>query len=185
MQTVCTIITANYLPFAKVINASLQKHRPGTLLQVLVVDEHNYTSTDTLVIHSLDSLADSTYFKGIYKKYGQTNADYFRWALKPVFIGHLLEKGFDKVLFVDPDVYFVNNFDFLFDELDNNNVLLTPHWANIDPTENDDSLLAVLRGGLYNAGFIGANKNGTDAMAWWAGLCHYKTEDLKNLGLFV
>jgi len=64
-------------------------------------------------------------------------------------------------------------------------VLLTPHWANIDPTENEDSLLAVLKGGLYNAGFVGVNKKGAKAMAWWAGLCHYKTEDLTGLGLFV
>ena len=85
----------------------------------------------------------------------------------------------------DPDLFFVGNFDFLFSALDKKNVLLTPHWANIDPLENEDSLLAVLKGGLYNAGFIGVNKNGAAAMDWWAGLCHYKTEDLKGLGLFV
>ena len=185
MQTVCTIITADYLPLAKVLHASLQKHLPGTSLQVLVVDKNNYTSTDSLIIHSIDSLANSAYFAGIQKKYGQTNADYFRWALKPVFIGYLLEKGFTKVLFADPDLYFVSNFEFLFAELDKSNVLLTPHWANIDPVDNEDSLLAVLKGGLYNAGFIGVNKNGADAMTWWAGLCHYKTEDLTGLGLFV
>ena len=185
MNTVCTIITANYLPLAKVLHASLQRQRPGFSLQVLVVDEHNFVSTDTCIIHTIDSLANSAFFAGIQKKYGHTNADYFRWALKPVFIGYLLEKGFDKVLFADPDLYFVSNFDFLFDELDKNNILLTPHWATIDPTENEDSLLSVLKGGLYNAGFIGANKNGADAIAWWAGLCHYKTEDRKDLGLFV
>ncbi len=185
MKTVCTIITANYLPLAKVLHASLQRQNPGTSLQVLVVDDHNFVSVDTFVIHSIDSLADSAYFTGIQKKYGHTNTDYFRWALKPVFIGYLLEKGFDKVLFADPDLYFVGDFEFLFIELDKSNILLTPHWANIDPSENEDSLLAVLKGGLYNAGFIGANKNGAGAMAWWAGLCHYKTEDLKDLGLFV
>jgi hypothetical protein len=185
MQTVCTIITADYLPLAKVLHASLQKQVPGTTLQVLVVDENKYTSTDSLIIHSVDALADSAYFRGIQKKYGQTNPDYFRWALKPVFIGYLLEKGFNKVLFADPDLYFTGDFNFLFTELDQNNVLLTPHWANIDPTENEDSLLAVLKGGLYNAGFVGVNKKGSEAMAWWAGLCHYKTEDLTGLGLFV
>ena len=185
MNTVCTIITANYLPLAKVLHASLQRQNPGISLQVLVVDEHHFVSTDSFIIHTTDSLANSVFFAGIQKKYGHTNPDYFRWALKPVFIGYLLEKGFDKVLFTDPDLYFVSNFDFLFDELDKNNILLTPHWANIDPTENEDSLLAVLKGGLYNAGFIGANKNGAGVMAWWAGLCHYKTEDLKDLGLFV
>ncbi|MEO7984335.1 MAG: hypothetical protein ABI688_09655 [Bacteroidota bacterium] len=185
MQTVCTIITADYLPLAKVLYKSLQKHVPGTSLQVLVVDKHNYASAGDFILHSVESLNDSAYFKGIQKKYGNSSPDYFRWALKPVFIGYLLEQGFDKVLFTDPDIYFVSNFNFLFEKLDNSNVLLTPHWANIDPTENEDSLLAVLKGGLYNAGFIGTNKDGAAAMAWWAGLCHYKTEDLKELGLFV
>ena len=68
MQTVCTIITADYLPLAKVLHASLQKHLPGTSLQVLVVDENNYTSTESLIIHSIDSLANSAYFSGIQKK---------------------------------------------------------------------------------------------------------------------
>jgi len=185
MQTVCTIITADYLPLAKVLHASLQKYVPGTTLQVLVVDEHHDTAAGDLIIHSVDDLAGSAYFKGIQKKYGHTNPDYFRWALKPVFIGYLLEKGFTKVLFTDPDIFFVGNFAFLFEELDTFNVLLTPHWANIDPTENEDSLLAVLKGGLYNAGFVGAGTKGAEAMAWWAGLCHYKTEDRKELGLFV
>ncbi|MBC7873210.1 MAG: hypothetical protein H7Y01_04395 [Ferruginibacter sp.] len=185
MQTVCTIITAGYLPLAKVLHASLQKQLPGTSLQVLVVEENNFLSTGDLIIHSVAALADSPYYKGIQKKYGHTNADYFRWALKPVFMGYLLEKGFTKVLFADPDLYFVGNFEFLFSELDKKNVLLTPHWATIDPLENEDSLLAVLKGGLYNAGFVGVSKNGADAMNWWAGLCHYKTEDLTGLGLFV
>jgi len=163
----------------------MQKHLPGTSLQVLVVDEHTDQSAGNFVLHRVDTLAESAYFKGIQKKYGQTNPDYFRWALKPVFIGTLLEKGFTKVLFTDPDVYFVGNFSFLFDALDTSNVLLTPHWANTDPTENEDSLLAVLKGGLYNAGFVGANSSGAEAMNWWAGMCHYKTEDRKELGLFV
>jgi hypothetical protein len=185
MNTFCTIITASHFPLAKVLQASLQKQAPGSSLQVLVVDENNFISENGLVIHSVHALADSSYFKGIEKKYGHNNIDYYRWALKPVFIGYLLEKGFDKVIFTDPDLYFVNDFTFLFAELDTHSVLLTPHWAILDPTVNEDSLLAVLKGGLYNAGFIGVQKNGAAAMDWWAGLCHYKTEDQKDLGLFV
>ena len=185
MQTACTIITADYLPLAKVLHASLQKHLPGTSLQVLVVDENNVSSENSCTIHSLGALAGSPYFKDIEKRYAHTNADYFRWALKPLFIGYLLEKGFDKVIFSDPDLYFVSNFNFLFDELDTNNVLLTPHWRSTDPVRNEDSLLAVLKDGLYNAGFIAVNKNAMDVITWWAGVCHYKTEALRDIGLFV
>ncbi len=184
MNTFCTIITANYLPFAKVLHQSLEKQVPGTSLQVLIVGEHSSSSTGNFIVHSVDSLSGSTHFNALYKKYGHTNVHNFRWALKPVFIGYLLEKGFSKVIYVDADLYFVNNFDFLFDELDKNNILLTPHWANMDPVENEDSLRAVLKGGLYNAGFVGTNIRGATAISWWAALCFYKTEDQKELGFF-
>lgn len=185
MQTVCTIITADYLPMAKVLLASLEQQLPGTTLQVLVVDNDTIPSSGNLQVHPVAALAESNYFKGIFQKYGQTSPDYYRWALKPVFIGYLLEKGFNKVLFADPDLYFVGDFRFLFDELDEQHVLLTPHWANLDPIQNEDSLLAVLKGGMFNAGFVGVSSKGAGAMQWWAGLCHYKTEDLTGLGLFV
>lgn len=185
MNTVCTIITADYLPFAKVLHASLQKHVPGTSLQVLVVDNNDLPSSPNFTIHFIDSVITSPVAKGIYKKYAHTNPDHFRWALKPVFISYLLQNGFDKVIFADPDIYFVSNFNFLFDELETNNILLTPHWANLDPLENEGSLIDVMKGGLYNAGFIGATKNGSEAINWWAGMCHYKTENNPEMGLFV
>ncbi len=184
MQTLCTIITASHLPFAKVLYTSLQKHIPGTSLQVLVIDEINFISVNDFVIHKINSLTNSPFFKEIEKKYAQTNSDKFRWALKPIFMGYLLQKGFTKVIFVDPDLYFVSKFDFLFDELDVNNVLLTPHWANTDPIKNEDSLFAILRGGLFNAGFIGVNTKGINSITWWSELCHYKVENRKELGLY-
>jgi hypothetical protein len=185
MNTFCTIITADYLPFAKVLHASLQKNVPGTTLQVLVVDQTDFTSSPDFTIYSIDTVITSPVAKGIYKKYAHTNPDHFRWALKPVFISYLLQQGFDKVIFADPDTFFVNNFSFLFDELDANTILLTPHWANLNPFENEGSLIDVMRGGLFNAGFIGVNKNGMEALNWWAEMCHYKTEKNEELGLFV
>jgi lipopolysaccharide biosynthesis glycosyltransferase len=185
LNTFCTIITADYLPFAKVLLASLEKNVPGTTLQVLVVDKNDITSAPNFTIHTIDKVVTSPVAKGIYKKYAHTNPDHFRWALKPVFISYLLQHGFDKVIFTDPDTFFVNNFSFLFDELDANTILLTPHWANLNPFENEGSLIDVMRGGLFNAGFVGVNKNGMEALNWWAEMCHYKTEKNEELGLFV
>jgi hypothetical protein len=185
MQTFCTIITADYLPFAKVLHASLQKNVPGTPLQVLVVEKNDFASSPDFVIHSADTVCTSPVAKGIYKKYAHTNTDHFRWALKPVFISYLFDMGFNKVIFADHDLFFVNNFSFLTDELETHNILLTPHWADLDPVKNETSLLTVLQGGLYNAGFIAANKKGTEIINWWAEMCHYKTENKPELGLFV
>jgi len=185
MQTFCTIITANYLPMAKVLFASIRKQEPNAALQVLVIDNDEHVSRGNLNIHTLSVLKEVEFFKGIEKKYAHTNKDYFRWALKPLFIGYLLEKGFSKVLYIDPDIYFVSDFSFLFNELDENNVLLTPHWASLDLIHEEDSVLAVLKGGIFNAGFVGANSYGLPAIQSWAAMCHYKTEDQKSIGLFV
>jgi hypothetical protein len=184
MKTFCTIITADYLPFAKVLHTSIKKYVPDISLQVLVVGETNFQSSENFFIYTTDAVITSPVAKGIFKKYAHTNPSQFRWALKPVFISYLLEKGFDKVIFTDADIYFVNHFNFLFEELDKYNILLTPHWANLDPFENEGSLKDVLHGGLYNAGFVGANQKGKDAMQWWAEMCHYKTEEDQEQGLF-
>ncbi len=184
MNIACTIVTSGYLPLAKVLFASLKKHAQNIQLHVLVVDEVTPKPSDGIAFHSLQELSLSTHFQEIEKKYAHSNPHSFRWALKPVFIGYLLNQGFEKVIFVDADIYFVGNFDFIYSELDKKDVLLTPHWANLDPTENDDSLLSVMKGGMFNAGFIASNKAGINIMSWWAGLCMYKTENNKELGLF-
>ena len=184
MRTVCTIITPDYIPFVKVLSQSLRKFIPDINLHILVTGEVQQNTDDTIIIHSLISVINSPTAKGIYNKYAHTNKDHFRWALKPVFISYLLNKGFDKILYVDNDLFFVNNYDFLFDELDTFDILLTPHWTNINPIDDEKGLIDVLQGGLYNAGFIGVNKNAIEAINWWAEACHYKTEKNYHLGLY-
>lgn len=185
MKTFCTIINADYVPFAKVLHHSLRQQNPEIGLQVLVVDKGRPSPLEGITFHSISEAIDSAIGKDVVKKYAHTNPDHFRWALKPVFISYLLQNGFNKVIYVDPDIYFVNNFDFLFEQLDQSNILLTPHWSNTDPVINESGLFHVLQDGLFNAGFIGANKKGLDALIWWAEVCHFKIEKNPQYGLFV
>ncbi len=184
MQTFCTIITSDYLPFAKALHKSLKQFVPEISLQVLVTDEHNFASSKNFTVHSVNSILNSSVAKNIHKKYAFTSGSYLRWALKPVFINYLFQNNYDKVIYSDADLFFVSNFNFLLEELDNNNFILSPHWAKINPLENGNSLMEVLNGGLYNAGFIGVNRQGIEAINWWAEMCHFKTEDNPELGLF-
>jgi hypothetical protein len=184
MNTVCTIITPEYLPLAKALHYSLQKQEPGISLHVLVTGETPPDPGPGIVFHTTSELVSSPYYKGIENKYAHTNADVFRWALKPVFTAFLLQHEFDKVIFADPDLYFVGSFNFIFKELDQYDLLLTPHWANLDPKENEDSLLSVMKGGMFNAGFIAASRQAIPSLEWWASLCHYKMEKNEGLGLY-
>lgn len=184
MTTWCTIITNKYLPLARVLHHSLSSHSAGVSLHVLLVDSDTTAINANFKIISKTELAASSFFRDIEKKYAHTNPDIFRWALKPVLIGHLLQQEFEKVIFLDPDLYFTSNFNLILKLLDDYSILLTPHWADLDIINSEDSVLSVMRNGLFNAGFVAASQKGLPAINWWAGMCHYKMERRQDLGIY-
>lgn len=185
MDAFCTIITSDYLPYARVLFSSLRKQNINASFHALVVSHENRLPHDeAFEVEYAEDLLDSEIAKRIYQKYAGTNTDHFRWALKPVYLTWLLHKGYQKVIFTDPDIYFVDDPGFLLNELDTAAVILTPHWSNINPMTFEDGLFSLMRNGLFNAGFIGASTKGLAALQWWAEVCHYKIEKAPELGLY-
>lgn len=186
MTTFCTIITSNYMPFARALYNSLQKFNKSAQLHVLITDsEKPVDGIENFHPVLLNQISGIRLFKEIEKKYAHTNSDFFRWSLKPILMTWLLEQGFEKVTFLDPDVYFVGDYNFLVEKLDTSSILLTPHWSNTDPYFLEESLIYIMRNGLYNAGFVGASKKGINALKWWTEACHYNIDRRTDLGIYV
>lgn len=184
MLTFCTIVTDEFINHAKVLHSSVIKFYPVVSLQVLVIGKTETSSENNFIIHQITSISNYPYIKELELKFAHTNKDLFRWSLKPVFICYLLEHGFEKVIYIDPDIYFFNDFSFLFSELEKSPVLLSPHWRDPDPLKDEDNFIALYKDGLYNAGFIGASSKGLAALKWWASLCHYKMDRQTELGIY-
>jgi hypothetical protein len=70
-------------------------------------------------------------------------------------------------------MFFFNDYRFLFSELDNASVLLTPNWINSDPSVDKESFFSLFTSGFFSAGFIAANKQALPALTWWANACHF------------
>lgn len=137
-----------------------------------------------VTIHGPDDLHGDTTAKAIIKKY-QSSADHFRWCLKPVYMKYLMEhEKMDAVIYADNDIFFFAGYDFLFDDLREHPVLLSPHWRISDPEVDKDWFETNFKDGIYNAGFVGANRYGLDAVAWWAKACLYKCEKNFASGLY-
>ncbi|MGH7263946.1 MAG: hypothetical protein ACREMB_03700 [Candidatus Rokuibacteriota bacterium] len=99
--------------------------------------------------------------------------DLLRWSSKPVLIESLLDR-YDSVLYFDNDIYVVDRYDFLFDDLGSSGALLTPHWRCLLPHDGCEIYAANFWGGLYNAGFVGFSRRGLEPLAWWRAACrHY------------
>lgn len=181
MANFCTISTVSHLYKTYALADSLAAF--GGILNVLLVDGKSIPEVQTppnIMFFSLNNLNDEI-GKEIISKYKQK--DKLRWALKPVFLNFLLKKH-SKVIYVDNDIFFFNDFSFLFEKLNKKSILLTPHFYEVNPEKNQNWLEANFRVGLYNAGFIGVNRNAIPALQWWAKCCLYNVKKSYIRGLF-
>jgi len=180
MNSYCTIVTPDYSPFAASLITSLQAVKSQTKkLYVLVAVykeecQENLVQVDGIEYVFLNDLCKNGLGKSIKDKYYKDFMDEFRWSMKSVFIKWLIEfENYNKVIYLDCDLFFYNNPDFLFDDLENNSVILTPHWRSSNPHSDLTNFKLLYSDGLFNGGFIGVNKDGIDALIWWAETCLY------------
>jgi len=89
---------------------------------------------------------------------------------KELILSHLLDRGFDRALYLDADLLLLERLDGLLARLEACDLLLTPHHCA--PLEGPDRIareVAVLRAGTINGGVCGVRR-GEPAQAflgWW------------------
>jgi hypothetical protein len=183
----CTIITADHYPRVLALYKSIVQFEPGIGLYVLIADNNPLPAEANppagITIINASQLSGYSLVDSLYRKYAHIRMDFFRWSLKPVFISYLLENGAEKLLYTDCDMFFFNDYHFLFSELDSSSVLLTPLWRNADPLVGKDSFLALFSSGIFTGGFIGASQQALPAMKWWAEACHFMMGAHPELGI--
>ena len=188
MRTFCTIITSDYFPYAITLYRSILELHPEETLCILVCDEGKITLDQekfpNVQLHRFNDIFKEYKADELIVKY-RNDKDALRWSLKPVYINYLLGKDFEKVLYTDCDLFFFADYGFLFEKLDQYNILLTPGNTTGNPYVSEEEFLSGYRYGFYNAGFIGANTKGIDALKWWANCCSYRVETSFEEGLFV
>ena len=151
------------------ININLNHNEQNHILQIYILNDINIIFYDEY---------ENQHFKKILNKY--KNMDILRWSSKPILAIDLLHLC-EKILYVDNDLYFHNQYDFLLDELDNSNFILTPH--NREETQNRyDNHYPILmwRDGFFNAGFFGANKGAICALLWWIKMLLFRCDNDSN-----
>lgn len=176
---ICTISTQSHLYKCRVLFDSIKKVC-DTDLHCLVTDGTIVNNEQDIVFSRLTDI-DSHLAKKLQHKYKE---DELRWSFKPVYVKHLLEQGYEKVIYVDNDIYFFSSPAFIFELLEENNFILTPHFYPFNPRENQNWLEANYRVGLYNAGFFAANKQAINILDWWTECCLYAMKKAYWRGLY-
>lgn len=182
MYHFCTISTTSHMYKTMALCQSLVAQGQPVHLHVLCTDGM-VAANEHITGYTITDIAAQQPAALILSKY-QQHPDKLRWSMKPVFLNYLLTNVADKVIYLDNDIYFYNDFTFLFTLLDEHSFLLTPHNYPRNPWKNQNWLEANFKVGLYNAGFVGVSKAAFSSLQWWADCCAYRCEKNPLRGTF-
>jgi len=169
-QAVCTIITKNYLAFARALSYTLRKHNPDCGLYVLLadrIDGYFDPKQEPFTTICLDDLPAQEQIKQMSFYY---TAFEFCCALRGLLHEYFYnQKIAQKWIFLDSDILIYNSFDEIFSQLEQTSILLNAHLDKpINQPDVNNIEPSILVSGLYNAGFIGLRRcNETEKFIAW------------------
>ncbi len=188
MLNACTIISKNYIAFARVLAHSFFEHHSQGRFFVLLVDRNDgyidpaAEDFELLEIEELDNVPD---LRSFIFKYTLLECN---TAIKPYLLEYLIERHeLENLVYFDPDILITGSLDELDALLERHSIVLTPH---LDAPIDDDawpSELAILQSGAYNLGFIAlSNSDATRRLLpWWQDRLYDQCLVRIEKGLFV
>lgn len=154
----CTAVTLNHIGYARVLCRSLKALHPEAAVAVLLVDHPGITvdgeqDIEIIRLHNLGLNADVVdYITFAYSAFELCCA--VRGSLLRLL---LTDYSFEKVIFLDSDIYVYAQLDYIIERLDTAAFVLTPHVSRPYPNgvEVHHEIRMLLSCGLFNAGFLG------------------------------
>lgn len=169
--TICTIVSLNYFANALTLGESIKKYNSDIDFNILIVDKDvniNKLCSDINVytVYKLKDIGISDMEKLAFKY----NVTEFNTAVKPFFMEYLYkEKGYDSVIYLDPDMMLFNKIENLTKYLNDYSIILTPHICEDRYEEGSMIELDFLKTGIYNLGFIATKRDDITfkMLKWW------------------
>lgn len=170
---IVTVVTRNYSHYAQVLMKACSQFHPEADLVVCYVDrpseEWLEKESKTQIIYG-DQLGIPNWSRFSF----QYTPFELACALKPFITSHLIDLGFDQVVYLDGDMILYGPFDEVLSALEHDSIVLTPHLLTPLPEDGKrPHESAFLVSGTYNAGFYAVknDRSTKDFLQWWQNMC--------------
>jgi hypothetical protein len=172
LNAIFTIVAKNYTGLAQVLESSVQKHSDAEVF-IIVADEWDEIEqlkqtlpANVLTAKEILNIPVIEWEQMAFKY----NLVEFCTAIKAASFQYLFAKGFEKILYFDPDIYVFNPLQVVFDQLNDTSIVVTPHILNVQtPFKGNYEDYLFLLNGTFNLGFIGLKRSETTDvfLNWW------------------
>ena len=177
-QGAFTICAKNYLAQALSLKESFLAKNSESDFYIFLSDKNTEDVKTEVIELNNEWIPD---WEDMAYKYGVVE---FSTAIKPFCIQKLFKEGYDKVIYLDPDIYVTSKLTYIWNVLDEKSAIITPHYCKMQVdykgTTTEEELLFV---GIFNLGFCAFRNNeiGVKIANWWANRlrdkCYYDKED--------
>ncbi|MBX9902375.1 MAG: glycosyltransferase family 4 protein [Burkholderiaceae bacterium] len=184
---VFTIISRNYGAFAHTLMESLAAIHPEWERHVLLVDRLNDPQSLGGELFST-TLVEELPLPDLPKFLFRYDIMEMNTAAKPWMFAHLREKGYERIVYLDPDILVVSRLvevERLLDE--GAAAVVTPHLTAPIIDDLRPSEFEIMRVGAYNLGFLAlGNQQASDSfIKWWQEKLEFGAASDQENGIFT
>ena len=162
-----TIVSNNYRHFARTLVRSVRQHSPDIDAIVVICDDPPPVADprDDYREISIRELGLPKFDRFVF----QYTILELNTAIKPWAIRALFDRGYERVVYLDPDIKLYGSIDAILARLDRADIVLTPHLTGPLDDGKHPSELAILQSGSYNLGFIALRRSEESMrfVTWW------------------
>ncbi|XVJ65322.1 MAG: hypothetical protein HEQ40_03810 [Lacibacter sp.] len=172
MNAIFTIVAKNYTGLAQVLEASVRRNTDADFY-IFVADEWKGDETvkaslsaHILIAKEVLGIATEEWEQMAFKY----NLVEFCTAIKASCFQYLLGRGYERLVYFDPDIYVYNPLQPVFEQLNNVSIVVTPHILNEQtPFKGNYEDHLFLLNGTFNLGFIAIKNTAVSAsfLKWW------------------
>lgn len=112
----------------------------------------------------------------------------FNTSIKPFCIKKLMDMGYRKIIYLDPDIYVTDKLNYVWEHLENYAIQLTPHYCDcvehFNGAVDEETFMCA---GIFNLGFCAIKNNdvGKEIVGWWMNRLMMKCYSDRPKGMFV
>ena len=166
---IVTIVSKNYLAYARVLAESLRSAADGRHeLTILVMD----AVPGEVSLGDLATIATPADLDIDADEFGRMAVIYdireFCTAVKPAALRMLLDRGAQVAAYMDPDIQVLGDMVEVEQQAAEAGLLLTPHRLTPPPPDGllpDENM--IMLAGVYNLGFIAVTERARPMLDWW------------------
>ncbi|MGO4168384.1 glycosyltransferase [Novosphingobium sp. YAF33] len=182
-----TISSNNYMPYTStLVNSSVASHPNADhylcLADTRVETQGFYPDKCEILETSELQIPD---FHGFAFRYDIMEMN---TAAKPYMFLYLFAKGYDRVVYFDPDIKVYRKITPVFEAMDAGaRAVFTPHLTEPAETVVPPDDITIMRAGIYNLGFAAFRRSEgvEEVLRWWARRLRYQCVNAQNDGIFV